>query len=681
MKATVPPVAVSALALFLASCSGRPGEADREKGTYPHLETSFSLNGLSGNPFDYRENDVKVVFRRPNGGTAAIPAFYDGTNTWRARYTPDRKGRYTIAGILRNGKPVTAGITGPRDFTTTAFPTNGFVRVDPRDRTRLAFDNGTPYYPVGYNIGWGDKSATAPDYLQKAGNANVNWSRVWMCVFDDRSLDWSRKSRLTPGQLDLDAAQKWDDIVNMAAKQDIFFQMVLQHHGQYNTNANPNWAEHPWNSANGGWLESPADFFTDARAIELTRLRYRYIIARWGYSPNILAWEMFNEVELTDAMQKGQLDDVAAWHRMMIAFIREHDPCRHLITSSSLINYLPVLGPVDYYQPHVYPTDPVPALMSAEERTWNKPYFFGEIGPNLLSPLGDTDFVRRALWAGMTCRSAGTAQYWHWEKMEPENLYGLFAGCARFARESGIAAAHGIRRLDIDVQTDGMGPLTFRPGGGWKQGPANEATVLPDGRAPGAETMQRYLHGTFRRELMTNLVFNVNFPAAGEFHVDIETVSLWGARLAIEVDGQIMTNRVFPAGNVPAFIVRMTAPVPAGPHTVTLVNGYESDWLLLGDITLTPYAPHLGALGKANDDFALLWIYRRDPTKVNDPGAVSGNLAIRGMKSGAYNATWWDTTGNRPEKEVPVTVPIGKPLSLTTPAITNDIALLLKRAQ
>jgi hypothetical protein len=101
-------------------------------------------------------------------------------------------------------------------------------------------------------------------------------------------------------------ARRWDTIVEAADKNGIFFPDGLQHHGQYSTRTNPNWGENPWNAANGGFLAKPEDFFTDARAKALTKAKYRYIIARWGYSPSILAWELFNEVQYTDAARDNK---------------------------------------------------------------------------------------------------------------------------------------------------------------------------------------------------------------------------------------------------------------------------------------------------------------------------------------------------------------------------------------
>src|SRR5690606_29016805 len=114
------------------------------------------------------------------------------------------------------------------------------------------------------------------------------------------NLDGVLGKKMEDGELDRQVARRWDAVVDAAEEHGVYFQFVLQYHGQVSTSVNPNSHENPWNAANGGWLESPSHFFTDERARRLTRQKYRYIVARWGYSPSIMAWELFNEVELTD---------------------------------------------------------------------------------------------------------------------------------------------------------------------------------------------------------------------------------------------------------------------------------------------------------------------------------------------------------------------------------------------
>ena len=122
-------------------------------------------------------------------------------------------------------------------------------------------------------------------------------------------------------------------------------------------------------------------------------------------SPHVLAWELFNEVQYTDAVRNGQTADVAAWHREMAAFLRAQDPNRHLVTSSSDLGLAGVFDAVDYLQPHSYPPDPL-ASAAALPPGRGRPIFFGEFGPqsNLRGDAGT--FLHAALWASIASEAS-----------------------------------------------------------------------------------------------------------------------------------------------------------------------------------------------------------------------------------------------------------------------------------
>ncbi|MEP6664775.1 MAG: DUF5060 domain-containing protein, partial [Verrucomicrobiota bacterium] len=325
-------------------------------GTYARLAAAFNLPGLATDPFDYLVTDVKVTVRQPDSSTILLPAFFDGGTTWRVRHTPTLPGNFVITGITLNGSPAPFINLTPTNWTVSGFPTGaGFVQVDPVNRRRFITSDGRRYFPVGENVAWSSPSANALNIFPKMGAAHENWSRVWMTHFFNGSglglnLDWP-KVNSTFGQFSLPVAQNWDAIVAAADQAGIHFQMVMQHHGQYSTTVDAEWNQNPYNTANGGFLSSASAFFTDATAKALTKRKLRYAMARWGYSSAIMAWELFNEVQFTDAAQNGQWNAVSAWHDEMGLFLRAQDPYHHLITTSSDISR-PVWNQMDYYQHH-----------------------------------------------------------------------------------------------------------------------------------------------------------------------------------------------------------------------------------------------------------------------------------------------------------------------------------------
>ncbi|MBC8101305.1 MAG: DUF5060 domain-containing protein [Cytophagales bacterium] len=677
-----------AFALCLMALWGRGGMVRGETMTYPHIEASFPLPGITGNPFDYTENDVAVTFQGPKGKAVTVPAFYDGgadSATWRARYTPQTPGKYTLARITRNGAAVPLAGVGTRTFTVAkdAIARSGFIRRDQKNPRRFVYDNGETYYPIGHNAAWGGQGIELTAVLTKMGAVGENWSRIWMNHWDGKNLDWS-EAKNPPGTLDLAVARKWDAIVAAAEKSRVPFQMVLQHHGQYSSTVNSNWGDNPWNAKNrGGFLQKPEEFFTDPRARALTRAKYRYIISRWGYSPGVLAWELFNEVQFTDALRnktpEGR-DSVVAWHKEMAAFIRVSDPAHHLVTTSSDTDIAGLYDAVDYVQPHSYPPDAITMAASLEPEKWDKPIFFGEVGPSggdgRLAGSSYKEFLHAALWASlMRGETGGAAQFWYWDQVEKEDLYGQYQSATDFLKETRLASFGQMKDLVPVVATAESGEVAFGPGGGWGAAKQTEFVISPDGSAPGAANLPSYLQGKNHAALFSAATFQVDYARPGTFAVLVGQYAKAGAHLVLSVDGKTAAEREFPAAAQDADArVTVTAPVPAGKHTIRLSNS-GTDWVVLSRITLAPYGAAVKAAAKGNGSRAALWIYRVAPG--TDGGTIT--LPAGALKPGRYRVRWWDTEAGRERTRDTVTVAPGNTRAvLKAPPVEKDLAAFVE---
>jgi len=658
-----------------------PLTGTRGRGTYPKVEASFELDEVRGNPFDYTENDVLVSFERPDGQSARVPAFFDGGKTWRVRYTPDMPGKYILTRITLNEREVHPDKLEKREFEVSGSLRPGFVRIDPKDKTRFVFDNGNSFFPIGHNVAWGEgKPGDIASIFEKMGRAGENWSRVWMCHWDGKNLDWpSGNKKLEPGTLDLEVAKRWDEIVEAAEKYGIYFQMVLQHHGQYSTKVNPNWDSNPWNQKNGGFLATPDEFFSNPRAIAATKAKYRYIIARWGYSPNIMAWELFNEVEWTDAMAHKHVGEVAAWHNLMADFLRQQDPYRHLITTSSTLEHAIIWQKMDYYQPHAYPPEPFPVITAVAGRKWEKPIFFGEIGPSPGTKAETGEWLHRALWASTLSGCAGAAQWWAWDAVEKHNLYERFRPVVDFVAQSGLLSRRGLSPAAAGVETEKRAVLEFGPGAGWTAAKQTTFTVLPNGVVEGLGNLPAYFQGVAHRDMFPAATFKVNYPKAGTFTLIVQHVSAAGGKLRISVDGSTVAEKEFPGtGKDTAVHETVEAQVPAGAHEVKVENT-GPDWVVVERIQLAPYAPALGLMGRSGRDYAALWVYRRPSQESDKAHEVMGKLTLAGLQSGSYKVAWWDPGTGKPFPEETVEVSESEPLVLKTPPVAKELAVYVVR--
>ncbi|MFO1475863.1 MAG: hypothetical protein U1F98_04345 [Verrucomicrobiota bacterium] len=674
-------------------CAGVAPAALGQGAAYSKIEASFNLTGLSSDPavlFDYAQTDVKVSIMQPDATTVVLPAFYDGGTTWRVRHMALLPGAYLVSGVTVNGSGVSpVNLQPAAGWVISGFPTNaGYVGIDPSNPRRFITSNGRRFYPVGENVAWDSGAHTVTSIFSKMGAAHLNWARVWMDHWDGKNLDWNSDG--TPpgalGVLNLAVAQKWDSIVAAAEQSGVRFQMTLQHHGQYSTSTDPNWGQNPYNVTNPvssiGFLTSPVGFFTNATAKAITKRKLRYAIARWGYSTSIMAWELFNEVQFTDAAQSGQWSLVQSWHNEMAQFLRDQDPYHHLITSSSVLNQ-PIWDRTDYYQHHEYPSDLITGLRDAVDISASQaagPDFSGECGINTTAHVG----ISPPVWAGIMAGQSGAAMPWYWDTaIDQNNDYYLLKAAADFATQAGLGDQDVLKKSSPTTTGGTIGALSFAPGGGWGPNLGPDKFTVGSTAPEGVGLSTSYLQGNGNRSLLTNgYTFYVNYSSSGTFAVQVTQISACGGNLQISVDGVEKTNVVFPGNSTCGTTYSGTTtnrttsvPVTAGAHTIKVYNN-GNDWLVLGNITLNPYAAQLGAYAIGNTNFTALWIWHRTNVFRASPGpAVTGTVAVSGLDPGTYAGTWWDTFGGTNLSTLSFTVvDTNTPVVLTTPAVLRSVA-------
>ena len=225
---------------------------------------------IPGNPYDCRANDVRVVFAAPDGHREERLAYFD-EGRWKAWLTTTHPGHYH-ATLTRNGELV-AGPAAEVVVPESARLPEGFVHAQ---GTRFVTDSSQPYFPLGHDLCW--RYPDIPpltELLLRMGAAGMNWARIWACAWDEKNPVLIRHNAYAPaekgtwreaaplGEFLPAALRQWDELVSAAEASGIRFQFVLFHHGLFSTRADANWNEHPWNRANGGFLDKPATIPAD----------------------------------------------------------------------------------------------------------------------------------------------------------------------------------------------------------------------------------------------------------------------------------------------------------------------------------------------------------------------------------------------------------------------------------
>lgn len=638
----------------------------------------------------------------PSGEHLTLPAYYADAGVFAVRVRPDEKGTYhlgpvseTTLGQHRSGLVVSRA--SPGDVDNAAVTRLPAIRISAKDPRAFVRSDGRPYVPVGANLAWApDGVADRLGYYHQAmpafARANLNWMRIWMCHWGGMNLDWLPKDMgrsPPPGSFSEDVARNWDDLLATAEANGVYVQLVLQHHGQYTTFNDSNWAENPWNAANpGGFLKSPEEFFTDRNARVITFLKYRYIVARWGWSPAILAWELFNEVHWTNAMRNGHESDVARWHSEMATYLRSVDVYHHLITTSTENLRSAIYEKMDYYQPHLYAANLLAGARSFDPAfaSLDRPAFYGEEGDDHV-PLPEA--VKEAgltavppVWASVMGQGAYAAQPWKgWDLLAAHRLDEVGA-VFRFLAVNRVAEQSDLVPFSAAVDCAARVPHRIVAGQYWQRRAAPDIELPVDGREPvGEADIPSTLVGN-DKDLAEGFpgaaTYRLDLPRGSRMRAHVDATAPEGGGLRISVDGAVVAFQQWPKGGAVPKPDTLEFEVGAGRHTLALDNPGPS-WVGISAIDTGFDEPVLGAIGRRGSRFIEVWVWNRANLYEAAPAAAaSGTLALGDVPAGTWKVTWWDTAKGTAGASTTVVHP-GGTLTVATPAITRHAAVALAR--
>jgi len=633
-----------------------------------------------------------------------------GPPRWLVRLRPQEAGQYRIRARVRDaaGKRASAWQT----VTVADAKTDGYLRVSQKDRRYLAFDSGKPFFANGINL-LGRGLGTYQHYVGKLAAHGGNFIRIWL---SPRTMGFLTKEG-GPLRYEQDRAARLDALFALCAEKGVAVMVCITDFREVDTRVTPGsyWKDSPWNAAHGGAAATPEEFFTDEAAKAIYKALLRYLVARYGHSPEVLAWEFFNEVNITDGW-KSAPDSVRAWHREMAEYLRSIDPQQHIITSSFAgIEDDPLWEQplMEIAQRHQY-TDGEQAFATlvaeahAKLRGHGKPVLMGEFGRRK-NRHAERDSrgvsLHNGLWAAMMSGGCGTAMSWWWQWIDDHELWPRFRSVATFVE--GINwPSEGFQpseRATVAAKPDprhGFGPLAFRPGkqAGFKPGPANQPVALrvrPDGTLDAPAKLPGFLHGTGNHpDLHNPVTFHVDLPVAGGFAVAIEGVSgHGGAALAMKVDGKLVRSETF--ADVPDDTKTMTkynrawrVPVPAGKHAVTVENTGK-DWIRVGryELDAARPTPPVRALSLRGRRTTLVWVWNETHAWYQ-PVLGTAALTLRdvtvtldGVAPGRYRVRAFDPWLGRWAGDRVVTAVADGRLALSVGELPADRAFRLERAE
>lgn len=633
-----------------------------------------------------------------------------GEEGWKVRICGEEPGKYTV----RLRVTTATGTATHRLAPITVRPgKGGFVRVSAADRRYFQLSDGEFYWPLGANMAWALPRGLRDyaEWLPKYRAVGANWGRVWL------GPSWTTFGQVQgqAGQVDLAQAARLDALLAMGRRNGIRFALCIDSYNELRDRVSwPEWERSKLNTANGGPLDSPSEFWTKEAARKLYRQRLRYLVARWAADPTVMAWELWNEV---DGTADYHPERVRSWHAWAAAEIKRLDPYRHLVTTSfggdgegaqdaSFFR----LPEIDYAQSHRYgDADLAVGVANAGARLGGrgKPHFVGEVGADASGDRADDDpkglQIHDPLWASIATASSGAAMPWWWDSyIAKRDLYGVFRPASEFLRgldfrREAFHPAKLTMRRPPDAPREMGDAIPTADAVGWN--PADHfgpQTVRIDADGMHAPRLAKLQQGTGNHpELHNPVTFEIDLSWPTTFRLHVGNVSGYGgAALRISLDGKEMVRRDYPDPDgdrnpetLKQFEETLRLPIPAGKHRVTVENP-GSDWfeasyclegaLVKREADLLGYA----SVGKRT---VIGWFRKRDATWQNEvrhapiPAQVDAEIEIGGLRPGKWRVEWWDPSSGAVVSSKQIAVGTSGMAVLPLQIQMRDVALKMVR--
>jgi len=434
----------------------------------------------------------------------------------RPRYDHEQDGRRkvetiafvpgTVSASLKMDDPAfVAKPAGPAKH-----PFHGFLRVAD-DKRHFQYDDGSFFYPIGpclrspsdsripyMDAKWNPRDIDRwskrgtyqyDDYFKAFEEAGINWGRVWMCSWWG-SLEWRRDwpGYQGVGRYNLLNAWRIDHLLEEAEKRGVSIDLCLTNHGQFSLFIDAEWFNNPYNAKLGGPLAAASEFFTRADAKIAHENKLRYVVARYGHSPAVMAWSLFSEIEWTEEYElslnwgREEADtpapNIESWHTEMATYLKSLDPNKHMVATHFSH---PVRGDgtlslpeIDYATSNAYsafdefkdagqlynapfalasfwagiPNTQMkgfahfkkPALVEEQGRHWAGGYH---------NPKNDLEAdLHCGLWGSLVQPLGGATGYWWWLQLHYDNKYSEYQALAKFVEGEDFRPAKGESNLE-----------------------------------------------------------------------------------------------------------------------------------------------------------------------------------------------------------------------------------------
>ncbi len=403
-----------------------------------------------------------------------------GPAAFAVRTRATRAGRWTMQLAARWADGSSASCALPA-LQASGPSGDGIARVDGDDPRFLSAD-GTMVWPIGPNIHtiWDLRGVERTDtkltpdrgtfsyqaWFDRMAANGATGCEIWLSSWN-LALEWNGSWWPWRGQGRISEERAWqvDRVLDLAEARGIRVNLVVQNHGQASIRTDSEWDRSPANRANGGWLDNPAEWFSDSRALAAQERSRRHLAARYGDSPAILGWKLWSEVNLTElghlagggegeAARVTSRSLMRSWHAEASARWQAVDPWGHPCTTHWSGNYqtpdrevaaLPGLGYICIDAYHGPDGPPLWTWLARSTRdaarpnsdglaSLGKPILVTEYGGNWDAAPEPMIEVALAVggWVGLISGHAGTPMLWWHEWLDQGDRFGQYRALSQF---------------------------------------------------------------------------------------------------------------------------------------------------------------------------------------------------------------------------------------------------------
>lgn len=431
-------------------------------------------------------------------------------------------------------------------------------------------EDGAPWTPIGQNdaTSWVDLAglfrrkdmAAVEAYLDRLQAHGVTCLRLMMeCVHQRHRLLERPAGSFNPNMVRL-----WDDLFRLCEEREL--RLLLTPYDTFWMWHK--WHHHPYNLANGGRLKRMNEALLCAETRLLYKDRLRFAVERWGHSPALFAWDLWNEIHKAQAEER--MDNWAEFIHDLSTFVRELELARYGRSHPQTVS---IFGPelqypeareaifrhpdldfatVHFYQsgPIDHPKDTVAAGFAMGRLTRDclneikdgRPFFDSEHGPihtfkdkkKTLPAEFDDEYFRHMQWAHMASGGAGGGM--RWPNRHPHSLTpGMRVAQRGLARFLPLIDWTRFARRCWNDQLQPSEPRL----GAMGCGDAEQAVVYLLNSKPAAKHVDRRPLSTTLRlpELQGALHVTTFSPLLGEVLSSFEVEA--GAEIALTVEGDL----------------------------------------------------------------------------------------------------------------------------------------------